>query len=388
MAVSRFIILKGEKSMTGIATANKFPGQGFDEGEDFQPIMDELKEGGVLSVLPIWNSHVGVIQSSKIIEAVIAEELLIHAIWPDWIRIALIVRQGTEFDDITKVASMGGVIDKQCSAFLNDNGFTGDAFIPERSTQHAYDKFCEDQTIDSVLCSAVSCEPEKQQEILRDDVANFLNFTSFVLIGHEDSDEWSRDSLSVLCDEALPKSYSISCIEMPAIKTTLSDQQHALFEIIIGDCEHINEIPKIIFAAERDLGAKVALLLEYETGGGAQGFPDVSHDSDIYIVDDAGSTGAFYADEVKALLDEAVEGFSDRHFVKHIGTAACFFACPPLNIVVHGFNAEVVEAVTRKSIELHREAFNTGLDATGVQSKFLNNYKDEYMEAIEFEEVQ
>jgi hypothetical protein len=65
-------------------------------------------------------------------------------------------------------------------------------------------------------------------------------------------------------------------------------------------------------------------------------------------------------------------------FIKHIGTQTCLYACPALNIVTHGFDAAIVEAVVRRVIAKYFELIDAGLSCSPAEKKFFNRYKRDY----------
>lgn len=375
MPINKFIVFKGAGSMTGKATKRKFPGLAFENGKEFNDILETLVEGKSLAILPLWNSHVGEIARAKIIEYMIERGLLIHSIWPDWIEFACIVRKGTRQENIKSVISMEGVADKQCSGFIDK---IGAKFSGKNSTKDAYDEFNKNNNFDAVLCNAELCD-RNTQEVLEEDVSNELNFTTFVLLGKDSESEWIGENWDVLREVALPKECRISCVEMPAIEGTLSEDQHVMFDMLVEDCKHINEIPKIIFVSEREGGEKVGLVLEYKASDD-KGFPDIGIMSDVRIQNNAGSTKTLYAESIRGFISNRYNDFLNNDFVKHIGDSSCFYSSPPLNIMTHGFDQKVVEALVRESIKQHFSAIEKGVTCGNDQKKIFEKYKKDYHE--------
>lgn len=381
MPIDKLIVFKGRTSMTGLATNDKFPGLEalFVTGDSFDSILKQLKNKNYIAVLPIWNSHVGEIPRTQIFDYISKHNLLVHSIWPSWIDFSCIVRKGTGLDKINTIISMKSVADKQCSTFIENLDAT---FYPADSTPDAYKKFCQDNKneYDAVLCAETLCNTDTQ-DILEHNASNKLNFTTFVLLGKAEDDEWSGERWKPLNEKATPKECCISCIEMPSIEGVLSEEQIALFESLSEDCVDVNEIPKVIFATSRDDDAKVLLLLEYKKFDGQLGFPDIAFTTDVKITNNAGSTRSLYASDIQAFVEERNQNFSKKDFIKHDGFETCFFACPPLHIVVHGFNIEVAESIARQSIGQHFKAYIQGeMTYTSKQKIFFENYRTDYLE--------
>ncbi len=380
MPLDKLIVFQGKGTMTGDATESKLPSSEYVEGHSFDSILEDLRREDALAVLPIWNSHLGEIKKTKIIECLFEEGFFVHAIWPHWIDFACIVRKGTREEDIKRIISFF-VASVQCSDFIEERNaeFDDDS---STSTKNAHHKFTEISKWDAVLCSAELCN--ESQEIIRENVSNKLNFTSFVLIGKVQENEWIGAQWDKLKQYILPKVYQISGIEMPAIEGSLSEEQHELFENLLQDVSHIDEIPKIIFASEQEY-AKIRLILEYKKVSLRDYFPEVGLLSDILVLNDIGSTKLFYSEEIKRFIPLRHDNFLQKHFVKHVAQQACFYSCPPLNIFVHGFDVDITELIARESIVNHFRALERGIDCTETQKDFFERYKDDYREyGIEF----
>lgn len=375
MPINKVIVFKGKGSWTGDATEKKFPGLEYDSGDDFDSILKALIEEKALAILPLWNSHAGEIPKFKIVESVLEKGLRIHAVWPHWIDFACIVRRGTKIGHIQNVVSIG-VAEKQCSEFLKG---IGARFHDVNSTVDAYKKFSENDDYDAVLCNPELCDI-KTQEVLIENVANKVNFTTFVLLGGSNSEEWDNNKLTVIESIVLPKNCQVSCIEMPAISGSLTEEQHEMFDMLSENTEHINEIPKVIFVAKRGY-SKIGLILENKRIPQRGDYSELSFSSEVKIINDVGTIKSLYTEEINNFIPKRYADFSKKDFLKHIGSGSCFYACPLLNITVHGFEIEVVETFVRESIVKHFDAIDKGLSCDSKQEELFERHKERYYES-------
>ena len=370
MPIDRLIVFKGKLSMTGKATAERIPDVEFENTLNFEEIIEELSNGSCLAVLPMWNSYTGEISQSGAVGSLFDTEIRVHAIWPHWIEFACICKPGTKEEEINSVISVM-VAEQQCSDFLS-----GKTFTPVDSTTEAYKLFSEQGQWDAVLCAHDLCDHATQQ-VLIDNVANRLNFTIFALLGRDGEEEWIGEKWTELKSVALPKNYQISCIEMPSFGVTLTEEQHDMFDVLAEDVEHIDNIPKAIFISERGYG-RTGLIIEQKDISIRAIYPDLNLGSEVKIVSDAGTTKTAYTEESKVFIPLRYPDYSAKDFVMHSGTQSCFFACPTLNIMVHGFIPEVVETFIRKSIVKHFDAIEKGIICEETQKIFFQKYRDVY----------
>jgi len=379
MPLKQLIVFEGKGSMTGDATETRFPGVKFKEGSTFDDILKTVENSNAIAVLPLWNSHLGEIKKTKIIEVLFEKGFHLHAIWPHWIDVACIVKKATKEESIKTIISFA-VVSVQCSEFIKRMRKKFGTQLDEggsKSTKDAYRKFSRSGKWDAVLCRAELSDND--QNIFIENVANKMNFTTFVLLGKVPVSEWNDSKWNSLKTRTLPNNCQISGIEMPGIEGSLSDEQHDLFDYFLEDISHLDEIPKIIFAAEKEYG-KIRLLLEHKVNGSTKHFPDIDFMSDVNILNDIGSTKLLYTEEVKNFLPSRYGDSLSKDFVKHIGVQTYFYACPSLNILVHGFDEDIVEVIARESIVNHFRAIERGSERSQAQEDFFNRYKDDYLE--------
>ncbi len=370
MSVDKLIVYQGKESWTGKATTARFPNVEFENTLKFHEIIEAVSEGHYLAVLPMWNSNGGEISLSGAAASLFDRGIRAHSIWPFWIDFACIVRTGTKEEDIKRVISVK-VAKEQCSVFLEGKLFDGVDSTPE-----AHKLFSEESKWDAVLCPPELCDEDTQQ-ILIDNVADRLNFTVFALLGRDSDKEWIGEKWTELKAVALPKSYRISCIEMPSLGVTLTDEQHEMFDSFAAYAKHIDNIPKAIFVTERGYG-RTGLIMEQKDISTAAIYPETTLDSDIKILNDAGTTKTSYIEEVRNHISLRYPDYLEKDFISHTGGKACFFACPKLNIMVHGFRSDIVESFIRESIVKHFEAIERGVACEDAQKSLFDKYKEDY----------
>jgi len=81
------------------------------------------------------------------------------------------------------------------------------------------------------------------------------------------------------------------------------------------------------------------------------------------------------------------------YFIRHKSDKndTCFIACPSLEIIMHGFEDEVIEPVARLLIYKYFELIDAGIGCSTTQRDFFEKHKEAYyehgMDFIEFIDV-
>lgn len=381
--LQKVIVYKGARSQTGLAARERFPDLNLQGGtESFQEITKILCGSEVLGILPVWNSHEGEIPKTEIIDSVFGEKIKVQELWPKKITFECHVKTGINQRDIKKVISVS-VAENQCSNFIDMLRRKGATFHGRPSTLDALNEFSTDKSFNAILNAPYQCDGRGFIK-LKEDVSNPVNFTTFTLVGNVSQALWKGRSWKPLRDHALPKKNIVFGVEMDIPKTGFSESQHSLFEQLTQDIKDLNQITKVIFVVKRE-GGRCGIL--FESSLDFRKHENVSMEPDdegmmpnIIIKRNIGMTNRAYVNNCFDLFRREFPAILKYDFVKHKGSNACFYACPPLNIFTHGFDAVVVEQVVRKIIDLSFNLIDNGIFCSKAQRIFFKKHKKKYYE--------
>lgn len=378
------IVYKGPTSQTGIATRREFPNIDSEwkepelwEGKGFDDIKKTLMSDDLLAVLPMWNSHKGEISPSHVIELLFQQKIRLYSVWPAMIDFTCLTRLNEDEHDKIKTIISVDVAEAQCSQFIEE---LGAKFLPEDSTLDAYNKFKKDKNIDAVLCT--SDQNIGEFEVVKDNAANPMNFTTFALTGNLGTIGWTPDEWGSLHQEITPKVGVYFGVQMPIRNVAFSDDQKALFGALTDEAITVNEIPRVLFVTSRTPG-QCGLLIE--------GTELILHDdiltedgfsTEIEVIQDIGEANKKYTEKIHSFLNNKFSSEFDHDFIRHksIKNNTCFFACPKLEVLIHGFEEDVVEPVMRQVVDKYFELIDNGIGCTDVQRAFFEKHKDAYYE--------
>lgn len=109
---------------------------------------------------------------------------------------------------------------------------------------------------------------------------------------------------------------------------------------------------------------------------------DEGYSTEISVIQDIGKTNSKYADRVHSFLNDEFPDLIKHDFIRHhsVKNETCFFACPLLEIVIHGFEIDVVEPVMRLLIDKYFELYNNGIKCTDAQKAFFEKHNEKYLE--------
>jgi prephenate dehydratase len=392
MSEPRLIVFKGKNSQTGQAFVMEFPDAPFAEAnESFTEIRDIIRDGSCLSALPIWNSHQGEIADAKVIAMLLEDKARICRLWPKEIIFCCVSRVQISERDITTVISIG-VARTQCSRFLDELNISKDCFTPAGSTTEAYSEFDRNSLHDVVLCAPGS--HSAKYFIFRKNAANPLNFTAFVLLGSSDCNTWLGQDQWTALQPYLGAVAVYAGVEMPIPDG--SEDTEELFDALVSKATTVDTLPKVVFAARRS-GTRCAIIVEagdYPLSGSL--IREGGEIPDIVIHTDLGRSGAAYTPRAQELVLGMIERdyplHLDADFVCHLGKETCFFACPALGMLTHGFERRVVERVFREYVvKCFSLIDNEAISCSEVQLRFFAKYKQAYydqdVEFIKFVEL-
>lgn len=337
------MVFKGATSHTGSATRKEFPGADLAQGEPtFPEISDALRAKQTLAVLPMWNSHAGEIGASQALEMLFQRAARLYRLWPVSIRFECLTRRETVDGKLHSIVSVA-VAQTQCSVFIAK---TGANFASRDSTVDAYREFRSNVEIDAVLCA-----PEQNVDgfaVLCSDAANPLNFTTFALLGHVDSKKWPVDQWGTWQRRLFPPAGVFFGVEMPVRMVTLSEDQLQLLSDLTADADRIDAIPKVVFVSRRREDSCGLLFEGSEISIDGNVITEDGYSSKITVIPEIGVYNQRYSERACQYLAREHGHVLKGDFLRHVGTNTCFFACPPLQLITHGFERGVVEPVVKR----------------------------------------
>lgn len=380
MPEPNLIVYKGPTSQTGLATLNEFPdiddawkNEKYWKNKKFEHINRELIEETTLASLPMWNSHKGEIRFSNVLEMLFQKQIKLYSLWANLIVFECIVKDGIGIDQITKITSVH-VAEEQCSQFIEERKAE---FFPEEATTDAFKEFDNNPEINAALCAPGQSEG---YEVLRDNVANPINFTTFAILGCTDSEKWTDAQWGSFEGRMSNPSNVYYGVQMPIRSVAFSDDQKTLFNDLTNEAMSIDEIPKIIFVTERTTD-QCGLLIESSTSVLPNNIlTEEGNSTEIEVIQDIGNSHSAYTNKIYSFLNDKLSQVLTYDFIKH-GSAinnTCFFACPTLGIIIHGFEDKIVESVMRQVVDKYFELYVNGINCTGEQRAFFDKHIEDY----------
>lgn len=316
-------------------------------------------------VIPIWNSHEGEVSAARYFwDHVEDQKIKIEDAWGKIIDFWFVRRSGAP----SSHGVIGSVLvaGTQCSGFLQRNGL-----CLERCdlTTVALEKYVNGAEWDGVLVAPGQGQQDGF-EVVERTTANPNNFTTFV-----------RIVPSRTFKPRLHKSPNyLTGVSMRAFGATLGDAESEFFERLLDRVNDASQLPKLIFVFNRD--AKVGLLFEgaHLHAGDLLDAEQLEDDS-IRVFETAGETASQYSLELSALFNRHFPSLTGSDFIKHHGVNSCMFACPPLGVYTHGYDATKVEPVVRFYIsKLFGIWYDEQLRCSQEQFEFFERHQSAWLE--------
>ena len=375
------IVYKGPTSQTGIATLNEFPdiddswkNEKYWKDKTFDCINKELIKKSILAILPMWNSHKGELVFSHVLEMLFQKQAKLYTLWPNLIIFKCIVKDDIDIDQITKITSVHVALG-QCSLFIEK---TKAKFFPKDATTDAVEEFKNNPEIHAALCTPDQVEGFN---VICENAANPINFTTFALLGCTDSEDWTEEewgSFDGRMGSKLSKVYY--GVQMPIRSVAFSDDQKTLFNDLTDEAISIDDIPKIIFVTKRTTD-QCGLLIESSTSV----LPDNiltenGYSTEIEVIQDIGKSYSAYTKKIYDFLNDGFAPEIRHDFIRHssLDNDTCFFACPTLGIMIHGFEDNIVEPVMKQIVDKYFELYINGINCSDAQRKLFEKYKKAY----------
>ena len=385
MQPSRLIVYKGPASQTGSATKEAFPCAAIQQSsETFDEIAERLLNEPVLASLPMWNSHQGEIAIAKVLELLFDEKTRLCILWPCRVRFECLAKDNLDIATIRRLISVT-VAESQCSDFIEETGVN---FEGAPSTVEAYTAFCNDSSIDAVLCT-----PGQNVDgfgTLTSDAANPINFTTCALVASSSAKTWSVTQWGSLHKALFPQTRGYAGVEMPLRVSTFDDQEQLLTDLT-ADAKSIDEIPNVLFVARRPDGICRLIIEGEQEILSPRIITEDAYSVEIHVTPDIGDSPTRYAERACMFLTQEFRYAIQEDFIRHKGNKTCFFACPQLGMITHGFDPSVIEPVVRRMISKHFELHDLGIKCSESQQTFFETYLEDYRDKgpdfIQFRDV-
>jgi hypothetical protein len=377
MARPDLIVFGGPKSQTGQATATEFPGAIIPVNSDsFDVLYGKVESKECSLTLPVWNSNGGEIKESKVFDMLFQQKAVLFRIWPGRINWQVITR--SKVQELLEVVGVKAC-EAQCSNIIGSNGW---AFVSMRSSMTAYDSFHGGQGNIAIIAPN---QNEHGYPVLVPDAANPLNFTTFVLIGCRSSVSWSLEDWAALRPGREPGSDQVHYfgIEVPLSTTTVvvGEEIQAVLDEMSVDIAHVDDLAKLLFVARRS-DDTLGFIMESKDDGVPEVLTDEGRSNRIRVVPGLGLGNQRYLPRVEQVLGELQADYSGADFFMHQGSNSCFFACPALGLLTHGYETDAVEK-TFRVILAHYFALieNDAVDATVIQRELFNRHAARYRQS-------
>jgi hypothetical protein len=169
-------------------------------------------------------------------------------------------------------------------------------------------------------------------------------------------------------------------VEMPIRTVSLSEDQQQLLSDVTADATKIDDIPKVVFVSRRREDSCGMIFEANAPGVDGDVITEEGYSTKVTVIPEIGVYNKKYSRGAYECLAHEHPAVVQRDFVRHIGTRTCFFACPPLQMITHGFEQAVVEPVVRRIITKYFELYVNGMDCDNAQHKFFERHKAAYLD--------
>ncbi len=375
---------KGPSSQTGLAVKEEFPTVNIlGDKESFDEIVEILQTKAILAVLPLWNSHEGEITKARVLEMLFDKKARLYRMWPKPIQFECLTRSIGPIRTVISVT----VAAAQCSQFISQ---IGAQFIKVASTVEAYEIFKTNTNIDAVLCA-----PKQNKDmfnVVKTNAANPLNFTTFALLGENSTERWSEKDWGALYAELKPAQGVYFAVQMPIRTFSSSEDQEIFLDALMSDAIAVEDIPRVLFVARRRPGLCGLLIEAQQSILTHDILTEEGYSEEITVIPNVGETNSPYPLRIKELFGQIYPGYDSHDFIRHRGAQTCFYAIPPLDIITHGFEEEVVEPVVKQIVNKYFELYDrSAIECSPTQRAFFEKYKTQYYQYgkdfIKFEDI-
>lgn len=373
MGKLKVLAFKGSRSQTGIAFRHEFPQLDLaSDAPSFEEIAERIDHEDIICAVPVWNSHQGEIRESPAFGMLFTGKAYLFRLWPKSILFECVSRVKPK-GKLRSIISVK-VAKAQCSKFINRSGAD---FIGRDSTVEAYAEFCVKTEIDAALCAP---DQNDRFRVVSPNAANPLNFTTFALFGPASAAAWNAKKWGPLDAVLFPATATFFGVEMPLQSRSIPEEQHQLFASLADDARNISDIPKAVFVVRRRRDSCALLFESSNISLDTEVATEDGFSSKVKIIPNVGRSKSMYTAQTFEYMRKQHSGIIKHDFIRHIGTQTCFFACPALQLITHGFEQEVVEPVVRRMLAKYFELHQNGLPCNEMERRFFKRHGSEFGE--------
>lgn len=318
-------------------------------------LMDEAIPIKEPVLVPLWNSNAGTVEMTKqdrTVKLFLGKAGFILDIWPQQIVFKLAVKNG-KISSKSRIFSVG-VAKEQCSKFFKKNNIPTSQFVGKGATTEAADAFLNGaEPGDGLLCSEKLLNAHNLN-ILDEEVTNQNNFTIFstfnkLPVSFKGKPKVSLGCISVGLDgNEIPYEFIDYYKGMLDISELEKSQDSSLI------------MPKILFILRYE-ESKALMLMEMYAGTSNKSpweTPEIETDLDFH--DEVGRVFESLSAKVSELFRNSLNSNENCVFY---GFGSCYmWACPALNISVHGYDRELVQKCAEIQVLHLKSLLDAGLE--------------------------
>jgi prephenate dehydratase len=321
------------------------------------------------AVVPLWNSNTGTVEMSTqdfTVKLFQKKAGPIHDMWPQQIVFKLAVKNGGISSE-SEIFSVK-VAKEQCSGFFKKYNIVTNQFDGKGSTTEAADSFLKEaRPGDGLLCSE-NLLIDRGLTASDEEVTNPNNFTIFSTFNKMPSSFPSQHKVTLGCI-----SVGLDGNEIPYEFIDYYKNMLDMSEIEQAEDASLS-MPKILFILRYD-ESKVLMLMEMDRVTSAESpweTPEIESGLDFY-------------DEVGRIFESLSLKVSDLFKNKFtVGNDCVFYgfgssyiwACPALNISVHGYDKDLVRTCAKVQVLHLKSLLDSGVELPDSAKDVLQRFAD------------
>lgn len=377
--MSNIYVVGEEGSFTWDATIKRYGKGNRLIGVSSQPeLLKKLSINGknrikVASVAPIWNSNSGTISfDQKTGENLTAGALKgdsgnVIDLWGRRIIFSLGL-QGARLAHNGTVYSVA-VAKAQCSDFFDKNKSIKFDSDKTKTTNIALRNFQKDKNPGNGLLCNIELLKKHKIRIIKGDFANPFNYTVFFGLNRYPGKKADRPKISLGCllmdlqgQTGLPTDFITYWNDITKSREILSAQNI------------LHASPKIDFILRYEQSKALVLLEMRARKDLSNPWLDISGDSNIDSLGQVGLLRKSFALETCELIKGLRKDRRKIIFYGKPGKGNCFWACPSLNISVHGFEPELVKNCAKIQVIRFSNLFKEGVKFSDEAVRILRQF--------------
>lgn len=387
MTKKKVHIVGGKNSFTFNACVKRYPNGYEFRSYSHADLVNNLLEKKIpideSSVVPLWNSNVGIIdidmdRRTKTSQIFLGTAGNIVDLWPEQIIFELGVQGNGELSTNCDIYSMR-LAEDQCSRFLKSISVHGsDRFKGDNTTTDAANSFkTSAKQGDGLLCGTELLNSEGLTS--KGNCANLYNMTVFSVINSLPINREKKDH-----------GYSLACILVDLNGDTLPidfvDYWKGLLSVHVAEKTEnlLLEMPKIMFIIRHE-DAKALLLLEMPSLDFSENpwpapdiieiDPSVDRKSEIVSCEQVGGIYESYSKTENNIFTRDFK-LQDNGIIFYGLRDTFLWGSPAINIFVHGFDQNLVKECARLQVKRLIELRNYGITMSPAAEEILKTFED------------